>query len=149
VRPQLLARWSRRANTGRVMSDSATRQAHEKFQRIARYAACAGVATSVLLAALRFLPGTASLHSSVEVACILFWPSAILLLGAQSLEGGVVLFIVSAILNAGYFVFATMLVAAVFEKKRARIQAPAKVAVARRSANARLNERLGSSRTAA
>jgi hypothetical protein len=131
------------------MSDSTIRQAQEKFQRIAWYAACAGIGTSLLLAALRFLPGTASLHSSVEVACIPLWPSAILLLGAQSTQSGAVLFVLSAALNAGYFVFATMLVAAAFEKKHARVHAPAKVAVARRSVNARMSERIRSSRTAA
>ena len=131
------------------MSASAIRQAHKKFQRIAWSAAGAGVATSLLLAALRFLPGTDSLHSSVEVACILLWPSAILMLGAQSTSGGIVLFAFAAILNAGYFVFATMLVAAAFEEKSARVQKPAKVVAARRSANARLDERIRSSRTAA
>ncbi len=65
------------------------------------------------------------------------------------MQGGALLFVFSAALNAGYFVFATMMVAAVFEKKQARVHAPAKIAVARRSANARLNERIRSSRTAA
>jgi hypothetical protein len=136
------------------MTDAAFKQATKKFQRIALRAAAAGFMASVALISLKFLfaqvaPTSASLQSSMEAAYMFLWPSAVLLLGAQTAQGGVVLFLFSACLNAGYFVFATMLLAAALEKFRSRIHVPAKVAVTRRAANARLNDRVRSSRSAA
>ena len=47
---------------------------------------------------------------------MLLWPSAILMLGAQTYHGGIVLFLLSSCLNAGYFVLATMLLVMVIRR---------------------------------
>jgi hypothetical protein len=96
-----------------------------RFQRIALRAAGAGVAASMLLGLLkltmdRVAPGSAQLRVSFEAACALLWPSAMLLLGAQTAHGQVVLFIMAACLNAGYFVFGAMLVAGLLDKVRSQ-----------------------------
>jgi hypothetical protein len=136
------------------MSSQTFQQATDKFQRMAFRAAAAGFTASLALISLKFLfaqvaPTSASLQSSMEAAYLFLWPSAVLLLGAQTAHGGVVLFLLSACLNAGYFVFATMLVAAALERLRSRARIPARVVATRRSANSRLNDRVRSSRSAA
>jgi hypothetical protein len=50
------------------------------------------------------------MRSSLEALCVVLWPSAILMLGAQTYHGGTVLFLLSASLNAGYFVLMAMMV---------------------------------------
>lgn len=135
--------------------ESVARVALHKFRRIAVFAATAGFAASIFLiflklAADRFAPTNIHLQSSFEGACALLWPSAIVLLGAQTFHGGFVLFLLSAILNAGYFVFASMFFAAVFDKAHSRAQVLAPVSVTRRSSSHRSKaERANSSRSVA
>jgi hypothetical protein len=122
--------------------ERAAKLAFHKFQRIAVFAATAGFAASTILiflklAADRLAPANAQLHSSFEAACALLWPSAVILLGAQTFHGGLVLFLLSAVLNAGYFVFASMFFAAVFDKTQSRAQVLAPVPVTGRSASHR------------
>jgi hypothetical protein len=109
-----------------------------RFQRIAVRAASAGFAASALLGVLkltmdRIAPGSAQLRASFDAVCALLWPSAMLLLGAQTPRGQAVLFVMSACLNAGYFVFGAMLIAGLLERLRAPDQV---VAHARLSARA-------------
>lgn len=95
----------------------------DRFQRLAVQAACAGFAASVLLGVLKLImdrvaPGSAQLRVSFEAVCALLWPSAALLLGAQTAQGQAALYIMSACLNAGYFVFGAMLIAGMLDKAR-------------------------------
>jgi len=106
----------------------------DRFQRIAVRAASTGIAASIMLGSLKLImdrlaPGSAQLRASFEAVCTLLWPSALLLLGAQTPHGQAVLFVMSACLNAGYFVFGAMLIAGLLDKVRsnAQIGAPARV----------------------
>jgi hypothetical protein len=136
------------------LTDDAVKNSVEKLQRLARGAAALGFLTSATLMALelaiqRLAPATAQLQSPFEAACVLLWPSVILMLGAQTSHGGIVLFLLSACLNAGYFVFASMLFVATFDKVRSRAHVLAPVAVTRESTNHRGSERIRSSRSVA
>ena len=109
------------------------KQIMDRFQRIAMRAATAGVSASILLGLLkvsmdRVAPASAQLRASFEMVCALLWPSAVLLLGAQTPRGQAVLFVMSACLNAGYFVFGAMFAAGMLNKVRSRgqVQAPAR-----------------------
>ena len=106
----------------------------DRFQRLAVQAACAGITASVLLGMLklimdRVVPGSVQLRVAFEAVCALLWPSAALLLGAQTPGGQAVIFAMSACFNAGYFVFGMMLIAGLLDKVRsnAQIEAPARV----------------------
>ena len=103
-----------------MMTETTFKDAADRFQRMALRAAAAGILASLALISLKFAiahfaPGSVQLQSPMEAAYLLLWPSAVLLLGAQTAQGGVVLFLLSACLNAGYFVFATMLAAEALE----------------------------------
>ena len=122
----------------RLSPDQNAKQIMDRFQRIAVRAAAAGMAASVMLGALkltmdRIAPGSAQLRTSFEAVCALLWPSAMLLLGAQTPQGQAVLFVMSACLNAGYFVFGAMLVAGLLEKLRAQRQVAAPASAANRA----------------
>jgi len=116
------------------MNSSSTRenakQIMDRFQRIAVRAASAGIAASVILGVLKLItdraaPGSAQLRASFETVCALWWPSAALLLGAQTPRGQAALFVMSACLNAGYFVFGAMLIAGLLDKVRSQAEAAA------------------------
>lgn len=106
----------------------------DRFQRLAVQAACAGITASVLLGMLKLImdrvaPGSVQLRVAFEAVCALLWPSAALLLGAQTPRGEAALFVMSACFNAGYFVFGAMLVAGLLDRVRssAQLQTPARV----------------------
>jgi hypothetical protein len=118
--------------------DKRAAQIMYRFQRIAVRAAGAGLTASVLLGTLkltmdRIAPGSAQLRASFEAVCALLWPSAMLLLGAQTPRGEAVIFVMSACLNAGYFVFGAMLIAGLLERLRAPEQVAAHARVATRA----------------
>jgi hypothetical protein len=105
-----------------------------RFQRLAVRAACAGITASVLLGVLKLImdrvaPGSAQFRVAFEAVCALLWPSAALLLGAQTPGGQAAIFVMSACFNAGYFVFGAMLIAGLLDKVRsnAQFQASARV----------------------
>jgi hypothetical protein len=130
--------------------------AMDKFQRIGSRAAAAGIFGSLMLGFLklamdRLTPGSAQLQFSFEATCALLWPSAILLLGAQTSRGEFALFLLSACLNGGYFVFAVMFFVAVFDKqRRSRSHVLAPVAATRASVHCRKpEESVASSRSIA
>ena len=96
-----------------AFEDRSISQAVSELQRLAWRAAMIGFSISlgivILYGATLRLAGTnAGMRSSLEAICVLLWPSAILMLGAQTHHGGIVLFLLSACLNAGYFVLAAM-----------------------------------------
>jgi hypothetical protein len=118
-------------------------------------AAIAGFLTCVALALVQFAigraaPSDASLQTSFEAACVLLWPSAVLMLGAQTAQGKVVFFLLSACLNAGYFVFAQLLLVAAFDKIRshARVLTPVTVS-SQRPSGPQVREDIGSPRPVA
>jgi len=82
-------------------------------ERIAVWAGSLGFALSVILLLLYFAAGNSAdsgmlWRTSLENLSVLLWPSAILLAGAQTIRGGMVLFLLSASLNAGYYVFISL-----------------------------------------
>src|SRR5882672_8957345 len=94
-----------------LSADHSTRKPMDKFNDIALRAAAVGFFASVALMSVwwelgRFFPSNPLVQSSFEAVCVLLWPSAILMLGAQTTQGALALFLLSACLNAGYFVFA-------------------------------------------
>src|ERR1700730_17492155 len=96
-----------------AFADRSVNQAVADLQRLAVRAAVMGFSVSlgivILYMAMPRLAGSnIGMHSSLDGICILLWPSAILMLGAQTYHGGIVLFLLSACLNAGYFVLAAM-----------------------------------------
>src|SRR4029077_8730910 len=97
-----------------AFEDRSIRQAVSELQRLALRAAMIGFSISlgivILYGTTLRLAGTnAGMCSSLEGICVLLWPSAILMLGAQTYHGGIVLFLLSACLNAGYFVLVAMM----------------------------------------
>lgn len=113
---------------GLTSENAANKAALDALQRTAIRAAIAGFLTCVALALVQFAigraaPADASLQTSFEAACVLLWPSAVLLLGAQTAQGKVVFFLLSACLNAGYFVFAQLLLVAAFDRIRSHARA--------------------------
>jgi len=104
-----------------TLEDRSLNQAVAGLQRLAVRAAVIGMSVSLGIAILyaampRLGTGNTGMRSTLETVCVLLWPSAILMLGAQTYHGGIVLFLLSACLNAGYFVLATMLLATVMPK---------------------------------
>lgn len=135
--------------------NAANKAALDSLQRTAIRAAIAGFLTCVVLALVQFAIGRAassdpSLQTSFEAACVLLWPSAILMLGARTEQGKVVFFLLSACLNAGYFVFAQLLLTAAFDKIRshARVLVPATVSNQRLSRR-QVTEEIGAPRPVA
>ena len=115
----------------------------ENLQRIAFQAAAAGFASSLALLLLYFsverVSASLLLQSALYTACVLLWPSGILLLGAHTAHGGVALFLLSACINSGYFVFMAMLLVTALERIHSRsiwlLRSPA-VSASRHSADA-------------
>lgn len=136
---------------GMKSADAAVKHALDNLQRVALRAAFAGFLTSVVLILLQFAIGrlaplSAQLQSSFEAVSVLLWPSAVLLLGAQTSHGGVVLFLLSACLNAGYFVFARLLLVAAGDKMRSHSRVLAPVAVTEQRAGSRVPKGIGAPR---
>ena len=97
-----------------AFEDRSVNQALADLQRLAVRAALIGLSVSLGIAILytampRLAAGNTGIRSTLEAICVLLWPSAILMLGAQTHHGAIVLFLLSASLNTGYFVLATML----------------------------------------
>jgi hypothetical protein len=135
-------------------ADHHARNPMDKFNGVALRAAAAGFLASVALMSTwwelgRFFPSNTHVQSSFEAVCVLLWPSAILMLGAQTTQGVVALFLLSATLNAGYFVFAVSLLALGVEKLRAQSRVLVPVKVASRHASQPVRERIRSPRPAA
>jgi hypothetical protein len=140
---------------GSKSENAVNKAALDTLQRTAVRAAIAGLLTCTALALMQFAigraaPSDASLQTSFEAACVLLWPSAVLMLGAQTAQGKVVFFLLSACLNAGYFVFAQLLLVAAFDRirSRARVLAPVTVSSQRLSSR-QVTEDLGSPRPVA
>jgi hypothetical protein len=140
---------------GLKSEDAANKAALDTLQRTAIRAAIAGFLTCVALALVQFAIGRAapahqSLQPSFEATCVLLWPSAVLLLGAQTAQGKVVFFLLSACLNAGYFVFAQLLLAAAFDKFRSHARTLAPVArPGQRMSRRQVTKEIGSPRPVA
>ena len=66
--------------------------------------------------------------TSLDATSFFLSPSSILLLGAQSAQGTIVLSLLSAFLNAGYYTFAMLLILGIREKFRSVSPAPVLVA---------------------
>jgi hypothetical protein len=73
-------------------------------ERLAAFAAATGFGISVILSAIYVAAGP-ELRASLETLFVFLWPSSLLLMGARSITGQAILFVLSAALNAGYFVF--------------------------------------------
>lgn len=103
-----------------TLEDRSVNQAVAGLQRLAVRAAVIGMSVSlgitILYTAMPRPAGNTGMRSTLEAICVLLWPSAVLMLGAQTYHGGIVLFLLSACLNAGYFVLATMLLVTVMPK---------------------------------
>jgi hypothetical protein len=104
-----------------AFEDRSVSQAVTELQRLAMRAAMIGFSISLAIAILyttmpRFAAGKTGMRSALEGICVLVWPSAILMLGAQTYHGRTVLFLLSAWLNAGYFVLAAMVFVTVIDK---------------------------------
>lgn len=104
-----------------AFEDRSVNQAVNELQRLALRAAMIGFSISLGImisysATQRFASSNTGMRASLEGLCVLLWPSAILMLGAQTYHGGIVLFLLSSCLNAGYFVLATMLLVMVIRR---------------------------------
>ena len=82
-------------------------------ERLAVWVAGAGFAVSALLmlscgSAANSDWGLFDLRAPVQAAFVLLWPSSILLRGAHTAQGSAILFLFSAALNAGYYVFVSL-----------------------------------------
>ena len=76
-------------------------------ERLAAFAAACGFGISVILCAIYVAAGP-ELRASLETLFVFLWPSSLLLIGSRSITGEAILFVLSAVLNAGYFVFLAM-----------------------------------------
>ena len=104
-----------------ALEDRSVKQAVVEFQRIALGAAVIGCSMSLTVVILYFATqriagANAGMRSALEAICVVPWPSAILMLGTQTYHGGIVLFLLSACLNTGYFVLATMVSVIVIQR---------------------------------
>jgi len=84
-------------------------------ERIAVGAAAIGFGMSLFFLYLYAAVGDAGadgleLRTALERIFVFFWPSAILLAGTQTLRGGIAIFMLSASLNAVYYVFVSLAV---------------------------------------
>lgn len=134
-----------------TFEDRSINKAVAELQRLALRAAVMGLSVSlgiaVLYAALpRLATGNTGMRSTLEAICVLLWPSAILMLGAQTYHGGLVLFLLSACLNSGYFVLAAMLLVTVMPKFKFATSASRPSDVARQLSGGPLPENLRRSR---
>jgi hypothetical protein len=96
-----------------AFEDRSVKQAVLELQRLALRAAVIGCSISLALMILYLATqpvagANTGMQSALEAICVVLWPSAILMLGAQTYHGEIVLFLLSACLNAGYFVLVTM-----------------------------------------
>jgi hypothetical protein len=90
-------------------------------ERIAAGAAGIGFSLSVFFLYLYTSVGNAGaggleLRAALEKIFVFFWPSAILLTATQTLHGGIALFLLSASLNAVYYVFVSLAAYALHNK---------------------------------
>ena len=90
-------------------------------ERIAAWAAATGFGISALLMnayrdAVNSAWGLFDQHAPIQAAFALLWPTSILLRGAQSSQGLAILFLLSAALNAAYFVFVSLTAFLLYEK---------------------------------
>jgi len=113
-------------------------------ERAALWAAASGFTMSFVFLMIygvsaELQPGAARVQSSLETLFVFLWPSSILLLGAQTVQGKIVLFLLSAFLNAGYYTFVALFACAVLEKFRSRSLAAASI----NSADHRVNPAVG------
>jgi hypothetical protein len=104
-----------------AFEDRSVNEAVHALQRLAMRAAMIGFSVSLGIAILyttmpSLAAGETGMRSALEWICALLWPSAILMLGARTYHGGTVLFLLSACLNAGYFVLAAMVFVTVFHR---------------------------------
>jgi hypothetical protein len=82
-------------------------------ERIAVWAASTGFAVSALLM-ISYRDGANSawglfdLRAPIQAAFVFVWPTSLLLRGAHTAEGSAILFLFSAALNAGYYVFVSL-----------------------------------------
>jgi hypothetical protein len=123
------------------------------IERAALGAAATGFAMSfvLLFTAGTHFASTAHPSSPLEAFSAFLWPGSLLMLGAHSAQGQVVLFLISAFLNAGYYSFATLLACAITEKFRAQLPAriPVTVSVPRVHPAAGIAERMTATRPVA
>jgi len=102
-------------------------------ERAALLAAASGFAVSFALLLTHGIPAELPASASYAPAALdattfFLAPSSILLLGAQSAQGKVILSLLSAFLNAGYYTFAMLLILGIREKFRSVSPAPVPVA---------------------
>ena len=94
-------------------------------ERAALTSAACGFAISFIFLAIRGVStelqtSSAYAPTSIDAALVFLWPSSVLLWGAQSVQGKIVLFLLSAFLNAGYYTFVALSVCGILEKFRSR-----------------------------
>jgi hypothetical protein len=104
-----------------AFNDPSVNQVVSELERLALRAAVIGFSVSlgivILYAAMSRLGASKSgLRSAIEAIWVLLWPSAVFMLGARTYHGATVLFLLSACLNAGYFVLATMVFVSVKQR---------------------------------
>jgi hypothetical protein len=104
-----------------AFKDPSANQVVTELERLALRAAVIGFSVSlsivILYAAIsRLGASTTGMRSAIEAICVLLWPSAAFMLGAHTYHGARVLFLLSACLNAGYFVVATMVFVSVKQR---------------------------------
>jgi hypothetical protein len=127
------------------LADHEVKNALDHLQRLALRAAIAGFLTSFALGGLlllmqRLAPVAALFQTSFEAVCVLLWPSAVLMIGAKSAHGGAVLFLLAACLNAGYFVFAALFIAAAVDRFRSHSRTLAPVAISHQRSNHQITD---------
>jgi len=96
-------------------------------ERIAAGAAGIGFSLSVFFLYLHGAVGNAGadgleLRAALEKIFVFFWPSAVLLTGTRTLQGGVALFLLSASLNAVYYVFVSLAAYVIHSKLSAKLE---------------------------
>ena len=107
-----------------------------ELQRLALLVAVMGFSISLAIMILYMAtPQVAAtavrIRPALDAISVLLWPSAIIMLGAQTYHGGTLLFLLSACLNAGYFAVASMIVMMLvhrFSFKGSVLKIPAPVA---------------------
>jgi hypothetical protein len=130
-----------------AFEDRSVSQAVTELQRLAIRAAMIGFSISLGIAILytampRMAAGKTGMRSALEGICVLLWPSAVLMLGAQTYHGGTVLFLLSACLNAGYFVLAAMVCVTVIDRLKLGASTSKASAVTGQGSGGRLAETL-------
>lgn len=90
-------------------------------ERIAAWAAAAGFTLSAIFLSLHIASANygmagLQLRAGLEAAALFFWPSAIFMAGMHSHEGGTILFLLSASLNAVWYVFVSLAAYVIYGK---------------------------------